>query len=212
MLPLWASGGAVQLLGCHTYTRRCCCCLGITLPLPALPCPPPAGAGYLPLLPSFRRLVPVRPVTLTASVTVTVPLLRDIVLWLGVRVVSRRTFEHTLRERRAVLICPGGQAEMCLTQRLHRHKQFTVYSGHKGERGSVGGLRQRSPAAVCSLCCVLRLLLPVLHSTHSPSAAPTMAAPALPLPLLQGLCASRCSRAPPWCRCWRWGRLTACTT
>lgn len=83
-----------------------------------------------------------RPVTLTASVTVTVPLLRDIVLWLGVRVVSRRTFEHTLRERRAVLICPGGQAEMCLTQRLHRHKQFTIYSGHKGERG--GRVRQGS--------------------------------------------------------------------
>ncbi len=73
---------------------------------------PSPGAGYLPFLPSFRRLLPVRPVTLTASVTVTVPLLRDIVLWLGVRVVSRRTFEHTLQERRAVLICPGGQAEV----------------------------------------------------------------------------------------------------
>lgn len=93
----------------------------------------PLGAGYLPLLPAFRRLVPVRPVTLTASVCVTVPLLRDIVLWLGVRIVSRRTFEHTLRERRAVLVCPGGQAEMCLTNRLHRHKEFTVYSRHKGE-------------------------------------------------------------------------------
>jgi 2-acylglycerol O-acyltransferase 2 len=92
----------------------------------------PLGAGYLPFLPSFRRLVPVRPVTLTASVCVTVPLLRDIALWLGVRIVSRRTFEHTLRERGAVLICPGGQAEMCLTNRLHRHQEFTVYAGHRG--------------------------------------------------------------------------------
>ncbi|KAL4452259.1 hypothetical protein ABPG75_007921 [Micractinium tetrahymenae] len=92
----------------------------------------PLGAGYLPFLPSFRRLLPVRPVTLTASVCVIVPLLRDIVLWLGVRIVSRRTFEHTLEERRAVLICPGGQAEMCLTNRLHRHKEFTVFAGHKG--------------------------------------------------------------------------------
>ncbi|PRW56972.1 Diacylglycerol O-acyltransferase 1 [Chlorella sorokiniana] len=92
----------------------------------------PLGAGYLPLLHSFKRLLPVRPVTLTASVCVTVPLLRDIVLWLGIRIVSRRTFEHTLQERKAVLICPGGQAEMCLTNRLHRHKEFSVYSRHKG--------------------------------------------------------------------------------
>lgn len=99
----------------------------------------PLGAGYLPFLPSFRRLVPVRPVTLTASVCVTVPLLRDIALWLGVRIVSRRTFEHTLRERGAVLICPGGQAEMCLTNRLHRHQEFTVYAGHRGERGAPVG-------------------------------------------------------------------------
>lgn len=108
--------------------------------LHAAPCSlptPGAGAGYIPLMPSFRRLVPVRPVTLTASVCVAVPLLRDIVLWLGARIVSRRTFEHTLRERRAVLICPGGQAEMCLTNRLHRHKEYTVYTGHKGVGGHV---------------------------------------------------------------------------
>lgn len=56
---------------------------------PIFPPHPPAGAGYLPLLASFKRLLPVRPVTLTASVCVTVPLLRDIVLWLGIRIVSR---------------------------------------------------------------------------------------------------------------------------
>lgn len=99
----------------------------------------PVGAGFLPFLPSFRSQVPVRPTPLTASVCVTVPLLRDIVLWLGARIVSRRTFEHTLRERRAVLICPGGQAEMCLTNRLHRHKEYTVYAGHKGGWGLAGG-------------------------------------------------------------------------
>jgi 2-acylglycerol O-acyltransferase 2 len=104
----------------------------ILLPRVLLP-----GAGYLPLLPSFRNQVPVRPTPLTASVCVVVPLLRDICLWLGARVVSRRTFEHTLRERRAVLICPGGQAEMCLTNRLHRNKEYTVYAGHRGEAGGV---------------------------------------------------------------------------
>ena len=95
----------------------------------------PLGAGYLPFLPSFRAACPVWPVTLSASICVTAPLLRDIVLWLGVRVVSRRTFVHTLRERKAVLICPGGQAEMCLTNRLHRHKEFTIYAGHKVGQG-----------------------------------------------------------------------------
>ena len=95
----------------------------------------------MPFMPSFRALLPpgLRPVPLTASVCTTVPLLRDIVMWLGARVVSRRTFEHTLRERGAVLVCPGGQAEMCLTNRLHRHKEYTVFAGHKGGCGGGGG-------------------------------------------------------------------------
>uniref|UniRef100_A0A1D2A7N3 Diacylglycerol O-acyltransferase n=1 Tax=Auxenochlorella protothecoides TaxID=3075 RepID=A0A1D2A7N3_AUXPR len=82
----------------------------------------PLGAGYLPVLPSFRRLLPgIRPVTLTASVVFVLPVLRDILAWLGLRVVTRRSFLRALRERGSVLLVPGGQAEL-----VHTHRIFTA--------------------------------------------------------------------------------------
>lgn len=62
----------------------------------------------------------------------------------------RRTFEHTLQERSAVLICPGGQAEMCLTNRLHRHKEFSVYSRHKGAQSRGVGILWADGCVVAS--------------------------------------------------------------
>lgn len=120
-------------LGCsppraHPSRRAACSdcvlrCASLTLCRSAHP-PPTAGAGYLPLLPAFRRLVSVRPTVLTASVCVIVPLLRDIVLWLGVRIVSRRTFEHTLAQRGAVLICPGAFPVLLQQQQRRRWGRF----------------------------------------------------------------------------------------
>ena len=94
----------------------------------------PLAAGYLPLLPGFRRLLPgIRPITLCASVVFAVPLLRDLLAWLGLRVVSRRSFLRALREKGAVLLVPGGQAELVHTHRIARPtREFCVYRGHKG--------------------------------------------------------------------------------
>ena len=94
----------------------------------------PLAAGYLPLLPGFRRLLPgIRPITLCASVVFAVPLLRDLLAWLGLRVVSRRSFLRALREKGAVLLVPGGQAELVHTHRIaHPTREFCVYRSHKG--------------------------------------------------------------------------------
>lgn len=88
----------------------------------------------MPLTPSFHKLLPrgLRPVTLTASAVFIAPLLRDILSWLGLRVVSRRTFVHALRERGAVVVVPGGQAELVYSHRLRTQREFVLYTGHKG--------------------------------------------------------------------------------
>lgn len=101
----------------------------------------------------------------------------------------RRTFEHTLQERGAVLICPGGQAEMCLTNQLHRHKEFSVYSRHKGALLGLG------PALGCTcgvcggrICEFQPRLLEVVSTMHCTlSCLP----PPLPTPPSQGLCVWR---------------------
>ena len=41
-----------------------------------------------------------------------VPILRDVAMWAGARNVSRSTFLKSLDERGAVVLCPGGQAEL----------------------------------------------------------------------------------------------------
>jgi 2-acylglycerol O-acyltransferase 2 len=97
----------------------------------------PLGAAYLPLTPSFRRLLPgVRPATLTASVVFQLPLLRDILCWAGCRAVSRATFSRALRERGAVLVVPGGQAELVEAHRMvptgGRPAECAVYTRHRG--------------------------------------------------------------------------------
>ncbi len=93
-----------------------------------------AGAGFVHVTPSFRRLFPgLRVNTLGASVISVVLIIRDIGQWLGVRVVKRRTFVATLREGRSVMLIPGGQAEMVLTYRMFRKDpEYAIYTRHKG--------------------------------------------------------------------------------
>ncbi len=48
-----------------------------------------AGIGYLPMLPTFRQLLPgIHPVALVASVVFFVPLIRDFCSWAGFRQAS----------------------------------------------------------------------------------------------------------------------------
>jgi 2-acylglycerol O-acyltransferase 2 len=106
----------------------------------------PVGAGYLPLLPAFREKVGLRPVTLIASVCFQLPFMRDILSWLGMRVVSRASFRRALAERGSVLVVPGGQAELVHAHELPSSSRFVVYAGHKGELA--GGVWVR--CAVCA--------------------------------------------------------------
>ncbi|GAX74485.1 hypothetical protein CEUSTIGMA_g1934.t1 [Chlamydomonas eustigma] len=97
----------------------------------------PTGAGLLPLSPTFKTAFhpEVCPVTLTASIVYWVPAMRDILMWAGMRQVNRSTFITALKECGSVLVCPGGQAELIYTHRLHMDKserELVIYAGHKG--------------------------------------------------------------------------------
>ena len=95
----------------------------------------PLSAGYLPFTPAFKRLLPwLRPCTLTASVTFQTPIIRDVMRWCGMRVVSRFSFKEALEERGSVIVVPGGQAELVETWRMCRrdNPEFCLYTKHKG--------------------------------------------------------------------------------
>ncbi|GIL79509.1 hypothetical protein Vretifemale_8826 [Volvox reticuliferus] len=78
----------------------------------------PTGAGFLPLMPSVQAAFPGHTlVTLTASIVHYMPGLREIAGWAGFRQVTRATFRRALRDTGAVLLCPGGQAELVYADR-----------------------------------------------------------------------------------------------
>lgn len=92
----------------------------------------PLGAAYLPILPSFKRLLPgIQPPTLSASIVFQIPFMRDLLLWTGLREVTRKTFIRTLQERRSLIVVPGGQAELVETHKFTEQK-CALYTGHKG--------------------------------------------------------------------------------
>ena len=96
----------------------------------------PIGAAYLPCTPAFQKIVGpgVRPATLTASIVFQLPFLRDLLLWIGTRAVSRATFASTLRERGAVMMVPGGQAELVEAHQAAQRAapRVVVTTRHKG--------------------------------------------------------------------------------
>jgi diacylglycerol O-acyltransferase 2, plant len=96
----------------------------------------PIGAAYLPCTPAFKKIVKnaVDPCTLTASVVFQLPFLRDLLFWVGARVVNRSTFVMSLRERGSVIMVPGGQAELVEAYQAAKSKNpaLVVCSRHKG--------------------------------------------------------------------------------
>ncbi|KAF1332114.1 Diacylglycerol o-acyltransferase 2, partial [Globisporangium splendens] len=91
----------------------------------------PTTAMWLLFTERWRELFPgVHPHLLTASVLHQIPLSRDIMQILGSLEVTRQAFTNALREKRSVMLVPGGQAEM-LEQRSQQ-KQVRVYTKHKG--------------------------------------------------------------------------------
>ncbi|KAF8072389.1 RCH2 [Scenedesmus sp. PABB004] len=97
----------------------------------------PTGAGFLPMMPSFRTgLPPGRPppVSLAASALFAPPFIRDVISWAGFRQVSRPTFLAALEEAGAIMFCPGGQAELVHTGRAFRAgaRELVLHTRHKG--------------------------------------------------------------------------------
>ena len=91
----------------------------------------PAAACWFHMTPQWRALFPgVSPVTMGASAIFWTPMLRDVVMWSGARTVSRHSVRRALHaERRPILLCPGGQAELV----EHRAGDVTVLcTRHKG--------------------------------------------------------------------------------
>jgi 2-acylglycerol O-acyltransferase 2 len=94
----------------------------------------PAAACWFHLMPQFVTLFPSvpSPVTLGASVIFRVPILRDVAMWAGARNVSRSTFLKSLDERGAVVLCPGGQAELVEHVGGQADDTVTLCTRHKG--------------------------------------------------------------------------------
>ena len=93
----------------------------------------PAGAVWFWMLPAFaEKYRNVKPVTLAASVLFKAPFVREMAAWLGVRSVSREVFQSSLRADGAVVVCPGGQGEMCEHVGGLSEDVITLCTKHKG--------------------------------------------------------------------------------
>jgi diacylglycerol O-acyltransferase 2, plant len=67
---------------------------------------------------------------MTASVMHYVPLMRDILQWMGGREVSRQSIERALRTKESILLVPGGQSEMMVSQsNVGRIRIVTYHTG-----------------------------------------------------------------------------------
>lgn len=93
----------------------------------------PAGAVWFWMLPAFaEKYRNVKPVTLAASALFKAPFVREMAAWLGVRSVSREVFQSSLRADGAVVVCPGGQGEMCEHVGGLSEDVITLCTKHKG--------------------------------------------------------------------------------
>ena len=95
----------------------------------------PLGVVCYHLMPQFqKRFGSIRPVTLVASVIFRLPIIRDLACLAGVREVTAKTFRNALRDRGAVTLVPGGQAELCVAPRAHSETdaEIVLNTRHKG--------------------------------------------------------------------------------
>eukprot|EP00899_Mesostigma_viride_P018545 jgi/Mesvir1/26692/Mv20470-RA.3 len=94
----------------------------------------PVTLGWFHMTTAWRRRLPgISPVALAASVIFYVPFLRDLFMWSGARDVSRHAFRAALKERNAVVLCPGGQKELIEFSRNGPNAaKISVYARHTG--------------------------------------------------------------------------------
>ena len=100
-----------------------------------------AGIGYLPMLPTFRQLLPgINPVALVASVVFFVPLIRDFCSWAGFRQASPCmttvcrpamwlfVHSHSCRLYRCMTVVALHRPQSALTRRCRRRRSRRSHS------------------------------------------------------------------------------------
>jgi len=91
----------------------------------------PYASGLLAMTAEWRAAFgDVRPHMMTDFMTHLLPLMRDLIHWLGGREVSKESIRRALRRREVVMLVPGGQAEIFTTRSWGT--RVYLYRAHKG--------------------------------------------------------------------------------
>lgn len=91
----------------------------------------PFSLLWIPFCPLFLRTFPgVEMDAFTAGILLQVPWVRDLMMWMGARDVTRHAILHALGSGRSAFLVPGGQAEMWFS-RSDKTEIELIYS-HKG--------------------------------------------------------------------------------
>ena len=115
--------------------------------------------------PSFRAAFPTLEVDVCgASVMFNCPVLREILLWSGGREVSAASIRHCLKQKRSILLVPGGQREM-----LHSRADptaITYVTKHKGfvRMAIENGVQLVPVLSLGETFCLENVYLPTLQS------------------------------------------------
>ena len=115
--------------------------------------------------PSFRAAFPTLEVDVCgASVMFNCPVLREILLWSGGREVSAASIRHCLKQKRSILLVPGGQREM-LHSRADPYS-LTYVTKHKGfvRMAIENGVRLVPVLSLGETFCLENVYLPTVQS------------------------------------------------
>ncbi|GLC40901.1 hypothetical protein PLESTM_001123800 [Pleodorina starrii] len=141
----------------------------------------PTGAGFLPLMPSVQSAFPgTTIVTLTASIVHYLPGLRDIAGWAGFRQVTRATFRRALRDTGAVLLCPGGQAELVYADRAIPPRGSVAAAAEASGAAAAAGaaaVKPREVVAAAAECAITATTAPPPPPPEAAAAAAAVERP-----------------------------------
>eukprot|EP00128_Syssomonas_multiformis_P018233 Colp12_sorted_trinity150504_noHs@5996 len=91
----------------------------------------PASALWAPHSQSWKEQLPKVDIAAhSASVTFNVPIIRDVAMWAGSRVVTKEGIAASFKAKKSALIVPGGIAEML--EQWSPKKDITIITKHKG--------------------------------------------------------------------------------
>eukprot|EP00040_Diaphanoeca_grandis_P018372 m.96622 g.96622 ORF g.96622 m.96622 type:complete len:787 (-) comp26910_c0_seq4:447-2807(-) len=91
----------------------------------------PMTIAWGPFTSKWKKVLPgIKPSLLVASIIHYVPILRDVAQWYRSCEVSRAGFHTALHNHKAIILVPGGQAEMIMSR--SQQDKVSVYAAHKG--------------------------------------------------------------------------------